>query len=222
MRRVLAALLLLGAAAAALAFRDRLDPQAVQAWVQGAGLLAPLLFVALYALATVALVPGTAFTLAGGALFGPFWGTLYSLTGATLGAVGAFLLARRLGAERLAAWLERRAGSRLEQLLRGVEREGWRFVAFARLVPLFPFNLLNYAFGLTRIPLLPYALASFVFMAPGAAVYTYLGHVGREALAGREGVARQALLALGLLAAVAYLPRLLRRRGSSRESGGGN
>ena len=63
----------------------------------------------------------------------------------------------------------------------GVSAEGWRFVAFVRLVPLFPFNLVNYAFGLTRIRVGEYVLASFVCMAPGALAYTYLGYAGREA-----------------------------------------
>ncbi|HGG58736.1 MAG TPA: TVP38/TMEM64 family protein [Gammaproteobacteria bacterium] len=89
--------------------------------------------------------------------------------------------------------------------------EGWRFVAFVRLVPLFPFNLLNYALGLTRIPLLHYVIASYLFMAPGAVAYTWLGYVGREALAGSEGMVKKALLALALLAGAAFLPRMIRR-----------
>jgi hypothetical protein len=77
-------------------------------------------------------------------------------------------------------------------------------------VPLFPFNLLNYALGLTRIRFLPYVLASLVFMLPGALAYTYLGFAGREAIAG-EGLIRNGLIALALLAAVAFLPRLVAR-----------
>jgi uncharacterized membrane protein YdjX (TVP38/TMEM64 family) len=93
--------------------------------------------------------------------------------------------------------------------MRGIEEEGWHFIAFVRLVPLFPFNLMNYAFGLTRIRLGEYVLASFVCMAPGALAYTYLGYAGREAASGQAGAIRKALLALGLLAAVAFLPRLV-------------
>jgi hypothetical protein len=101
-------------------------------------------------------------------------------------------------------------------LIRGVEEEGWRFVAFVRLVPLFPFNLVNYAFGLTRVALGEYAIASFVCMAPGALAYTYLGYAGREAASGRAGVIHKALAALALLAAVAFLPRLVRRLRGAR------
>jgi uncharacterized membrane protein YdjX (TVP38/TMEM64 family) len=78
-------------------------------------------------------------------------------------------------------------------------------------VPLFPFNLLNYALGLTRIPLTHYVLASLVCMAPGTLAYTWLGHAGREALAGDASAIRYGLIALALLAVVGFLPRLVRR-----------
>jgi uncharacterized membrane protein YdjX (TVP38/TMEM64 family)/rhodanese-related sulfurtransferase len=209
------ALLLVLAAAIALGFtyREHVDVAALEAWVAGAGAAAPLLFIGLYALATVLFLPGSVLTLAGGALFGPVWGTLYNLTGATVGAVLAFVIARYLASHWVRTRVEAGAstGGRVERLVKGVEAEGWRFVAFTRLVPLFPFNLLNYALGLTRIPLLHYALASFVFMLPGALAYTYLGHAGREAVAGEEGLIRNGLIAMALLAVVAFLPRLVAR-----------
>jgi len=93
----------------------------------------------------------------------------------------------------------------------GVASEGWRFVAFVRLVPLFPFNLLNYALGLTRISFITYLLATWVFMLPGAFAYSWLGHAGREALSGADGLVRNVTIALSLLAAVALLPRLVRK-----------
>jgi uncharacterized membrane protein YdjX (TVP38/TMEM64 family) len=198
---------LVAAIAVAVAYRDRFDAAALEAWLDGRGMWAPLIFIGLYALGAALFLPGSVMTLAGGALFGPVWGTLYNLVGATLGASLAFLIARYLAAD----WVAERTGGRLKQLITGVEKEGWRFVAFVRLVPLFPFNLLNYALGLTRIGWLPYALATFICMAPGALAYTYLGFVGREAMAGSEGLIRNGLLALGLLALVAFLPRLVRR-----------
>lgn len=205
--RVLIGLLLLAAVGAAIIHRDRLDPAALQAWVAGAGAAGPALFMAIYALATVLFLPGSVLTLAGGALFGPVWGTLWNLAGATLGAALAFLIARHLGAD----WVSRRAGPRLSRLNEGVSSEGWRFIAFVRLVPVFPFSLLNYALGLTRIPFLVYVVASGIFMLPGAIAYTWLGYAGREALAGGEGLIRNIGIALALLAAVAFLPRLLRK-----------
>ena len=206
-RRILLLLALAICVATALLYRDRLDAAALQSWVQQAGIAAPLLFMLIYALAAVLFLPGSVLTLAGGALFGPLLGTVYNLTGATTGATLAFLIARYLASD----WVAQKAGGRVKQLIDGVESEGWRFVAFVRLVPLFPFNLLNYALGLTRLKLGHYVIASYVFMLPGAIAYTYLGYAGREAVAGGEGPIRKALLALALLAVVAFLPRLIGR-----------
>ena len=187
--------------------RDQLDLAALDAWLSGLGLLAPLAYLGLYAVGTIAFLPGALFALAGGALFGPVWGTLLNLVGATIVASLAFLIARYLAG----GWVAALTGGRLKRLIDGVEAEGWRFVAFVRLVPLFPFNLTNYALGLTRISLRSYAITSFICMAPGAIAYTWLGHAGREALAGDASAIRYGLLALGLLAAIAFLPRLIRR-----------
>jgi uncharacterized membrane protein YdjX (TVP38/TMEM64 family)/rhodanese-related sulfurtransferase len=188
-------------------YRNQLDPALIENAVRALGPWGSAAHVVLFALGTVLFVPGMLFALAGGMLFGPVWGTVLNLTGAALGATAAFLAARYLAGD----WVRRRAGGRLDRLIAGVETEGWRFVAFVRLVPLVPFNLLNYALGLTRIPLIPYVLASLVCMAPGAVAYTWLGYAGREAAAGNVAAIRYGLLALGLLAATALLPRLVRR-----------
>jgi uncharacterized membrane protein YdjX (TVP38/TMEM64 family) len=187
--------------------RELLQTATIKRELQRFGGWAPILFVFLYAVATVLFVPGSVLTVAGGALFGPIWGTLWDLTGATLGATVAFVIARYVASD----WVAARSGERLGRLMRGVEEEGWRFVAFIRLVPLFPFNLMNYGFGLTRIRLREYVLASFVCMAPGALAYSYLGYAGRETAFGQAGAIRKAVLALALVAAVAFLPRLVRR-----------
>jgi len=209
-RSLIVRLLLVAALAAAIIWlgihREFLQTASLERELQRFGGWAPILFVVLYALATVLFVPGSVLTVAGGALFGPVWGTLWNLSGATLGATLAFVTARYVASD----WIAARSGERLGRLMRGVEEEGWRFVAFVRLVPLFPFNLMNYAFGLTRIRLREYVLASFVCMAPGALAYTYLGYAGREAASGQAGAIRKAVLAVALLAAVAFLPRLVR------------
>ena len=216
MRRIaprLALVLLLAAGVAwASGHRDEINLATLDGWLGSLGLWAPVAYMMLYAVSTVAFVPGAIFALAGGALFGPLWGSLWNLLGATLGATLAFLVARYLAGGLVA----RKAGGLLKRLIDGVDAEGWRFVAFVRLVPLFPFNLSNYVLGLTRIPLLHYAVATLVCMAPGAVAYTWLGHAGREALSGETDAVRYGLLALGLLAAIALLPRLIGRlRGSS-------
>ena len=186
--------------------REYWSIDAVKQWVLSLGVWGPLGFGVIYALATVLFIPGSALTLAGGALFGPWWGSFYNLTAATVGATLAFLVARYLAGD----WVERRTVGRLLKIKQGVEGEGWRFVVFVRLVPLFPFNLLNYALGLTRIPLIQYVVATYLAMLPGALVYTYLGHVGGEALEG-HGSLRSGLLALALLALVAFLPGFIKR-----------
>ena len=140
-------------------------------------------------------------------MFGPVLGTFINLTGATLGAIGAFLISRYVGSR----WIEKQFGGKLAKLQNGVETEGWRFVAFVRLVPLFPFNFLNYALGLTRIKLVHYITASYICMLPGAIAYTYLGYAGREAVAGAQDLVQKILFALGFLGAVVFLPRLVGR-----------
>ena len=191
-------------------FQDQLEPAALEARSRPREAGRRSAFVASFALATVLFLPGSVFGLAGGALFGPVWGTVWNLTGATLGATFAFLIARYVASD----WVARRAAGRLKQLIEGVEAEGWRFVALTRLVPLVPFNLLNYALGLTRIRLADYAIATLVCMAPGAAAYAWLGYAGREAAAGNRQALSYGLLGLALLAVVIFVPRLVRRMSS--------
>jgi uncharacterized membrane protein YdjX (TVP38/TMEM64 family) len=203
--------LLFAAVAAGIAVgithRESFDAGALETWVTDFGVAAPIVFVAIYAVGTVFFMPGLLFTLAAGALFGAVWGAVYSLIGATAGATCAFLVARYLASE----WVAERAGGRLKQVIEGVEQEGWRFVAMTRLIPFIPFTLLNYALGVTRIPLSHYVVASFVCMAPGAAAYAYLGFAGREAATGGESLVEKILIGLGVLAAIIFLPRLIKR-----------
>ena len=204
LRIVILAIVVAGIALA-ITYREQFDVAALEQWINEAGVAGPVLFIAIYALAAVFFLPGSVLTLAGGALFGPVWGTLFNLLGAAIGATLAFLIARYLASD----WVENKTGGRLKQLKNGVEGEGWRFVAFVRLVPLFPFNLLNYALGLTRIKLSHYIIATFVCMAPAGFAYTYLGYAGREAAAGGEGLVQKILLAVALLAVVAFIPRII-------------
>jgi len=209
--RLIIRILLMSVFAAGLVWafinRGAIDISRIEETIQSFGIWAPVIFVAMFAAATVLFLPGTVFALAGGALFGPVWGTLFNLTGATFGAVLAFLATRLV----LSDWVRQRTGPKLQKLISGVEAEGWRFVAFVRLVPLFPFNLVNYAFGLTKISLPAYGATTFVCMLPGALAYTYLGYAGKEAAMGSEGLIQKGLLALALLAVAAFLPRLIKR-----------
>jgi uncharacterized membrane protein YdjX (TVP38/TMEM64 family) len=196
-----------GGAAAAWAFDGVISADALVARVASLGVWAPVGFVLLYGVATIVMVPGSIFDLAGGALFGPYLGSALNLTGGSLGAALAFLVGRYLARD----WVEARAGRRTRGIMRSVDTDGWQFVAFVRLVPIFPYNVMNYLLGLTRIPFHHYVLATIVFMAPSTVVYTYIGVAGREAIAGDTNNLRYALLALGLLAVMLMLPRFYKR-----------
>jgi len=186
-------------------YRDLFDVAQLESWVKDAGIAGPIVFMLIYIAGTVFFFPGSVLTLAGGALFGPVWGTFFNLTAATIGAVISFVAARYLAHD----WVEKKTGGRLKSLKQGVEGEGWKFVAFVRLVPLFPFNLLNYALGLTKIKLSHYSIATYICMLPGAIAYTYIGYVGREALAGDEAVIQKVMIGIALLAIVSFLPSLV-------------
>ena len=205
--RLVLALLLVAAIVWVAVHREQINLETFDSWLASFGSWAPIGYVIIFALATVAFAPGAIFSLIGGALFGPIWGSLWNLLGATLGATLAFLAARYIVGD----WVRHKAGGLLKRLIEGVDAEGWRFVAFVRLVPLFPFNLSNYVLGLTQIPLPHYVIATLVCMVPGAVAYTWLGHAGRGALTGEADTVRYGLLALGLLAAIALLPRLIGR-----------
>jgi uncharacterized membrane protein YdjX (TVP38/TMEM64 family)/rhodanese-related sulfurtransferase len=194
-------------AAWALLAQDRVSLAALETALGELGQGAPAAFVGSFAFATVLFVPGSVFGLAGGMLFGPLWGTLWNVVGGTLGATIAFLVARYVAGE----WTAKTTGGRLKSIVEGAEAEGWRFVALTRLVPIVPFNLLNYALGLTRISLSQYVLATLVCMIPGAAAYSWLGHAGRAAMAGHGDAVRYARVGLGLLAIIAFVPRLVLR-----------
>lgn len=188
-------------------FRANLVVESIEAWVVGFGLWAPLVFMSVYLIGPPLFLPGSILTMAGGALFGPLWGTVYSLTAATAGATVAFFIARYL----ISDWVMGKISGKLKQLVQGVNAEGWRFVAFIRLVPIFPFNLSNYAMGLTKIRGYHYVVATFVCMIPGAFAYSYFGYTGREAVGGGESLITKGLLALSLLAGLTLLPSLVRR-----------
>ncbi len=207
-RRVWLALgLIVGIVLAVLLVRDRLTIAAIEHAIGRLGWWAPVLYGLLWLVVPVLCLPGAPLGLAAGALFGPIWGSLYTLVSSTAGATLAFLVARHLAGE----WVVQRTSGRLGRLVQGVEADGWRFVAFVRLVPLLPFNLLNYALGLTRISLRTYVIATFLGMLPGTVAYVYLGYTGREALAGGSGLVSKGLMALGLLAAAMLVPVMLKR-----------
>jgi uncharacterized membrane protein YdjX (TVP38/TMEM64 family) len=206
----IAAVLLLGRRAAAVL-------PALSDWVAGLGAVAPIAFAALYIAATVLFVPGSLLTLAAGALFGVVKGTAIVIVAASLGACAAFLIARYAARERVARLTER--DKRFAAIDRAVGNSGFKIVALLRLSPVFPFNLLNYALGLTSVRFRDYALAC-VAMLPGSLLYVYYGRLIGDvaALAAGERAERgwtyYLLLGAGLLATIAVtaiLTRIARR-----------
>ncbi len=171
---------------------------------------ATALFITLYTLLTVIGIPGTVLTVAGGLAFGLFWGTLWSVLGATLGALGAFWTARYL----LRDLAETKFGEYhlLGYLKKAVTQNPLRFVLTLRFVPITPFNLINFLFGLTPIHWFPYTLGTFVGILPGTFAYTWLGVSGMEALQGRDRLSF--FLALILLALLSAIPFCLRKKSS--------
>lgn len=139
--------------------------------VDSAGLWGPVLFVLAYAVLTILLVPGSPLTIAGGSLFGPFVGTALVVVGATLGATGAFVWGRRLGRDGVA----RLTGDRFEKIDEWLDERGFLAVLYVRLVPVFPFNLLNPVAGVTDLRLRDFVLGTLVGIVPGTFAYSALG-----------------------------------------------
>jgi uncharacterized membrane protein YdjX (TVP38/TMEM64 family) len=204
---VVVGLLLLGREAG-----DRLA--GLLAWVGELGIWAPVAFAVLYAVATVAFVPGSVLSLAAGALFGIAGGVAVVFVGATAGAAAAFLIARYVARGAVERRLAR--DRRFAAIDRAVGEDGRRIVLLLRLSPVFPFNLLNYALGLTRVRFADYLIAS-LGMIPGILLYVYSGRVAGDLArvatgAGVErGVGYYAVLALGLAATVAVTVVVTRR-----------
>jgi len=194
------------------------------AWISGLGPLGPLIFVTLYILACVLLLPGSILTLGAGVVFGVVKGSIAVSIGATLGATCAFLVGRYLTRDWVARWIA--GNEKFKAVDEAVAREGWKIVLLTRLSPVFPFNLLNYAFGLTKVSLRHYFFASWLGMIPGTVIYVYIGSLaGDIASLGAGGRTRTTaawvLYGVGLLATVGvtvFVTRLARKALASRIS----
>ena len=175
-------------------------------WVAGLGPAGVIAFVAIYILACLFMLPGSVLTLGAGAVFGVARGSVIVSVAATLGATAAFLVGRYFARDRVAKMIE--GNERFRAIDEAVGREGWKIVGLTRLSPVFPFNLLNYAYGITKVSLRDYFLASWIGMIPGGVMYVYLGSLaGSLATLDRQGGGRTpaqwALYGIGLVATVA-------------------
>ncbi len=185
-------------------------------WIAGLGSWGPLIFMVIYILACVLFLPGSILTLGAGVLFGLVAGSIIVSISATLGATAAFLVGRYVARD----WVARRIEGhpRFRAIDDAVAREGWKIVGLTRLSPAFPFNLLNYAYGLTKVSLRDYFFASWIGMLPGTVMYVYIGSlIGDLARLGADGRTRTnaewVLYIAGFIATVAvtvYVTRIAR------------
>lgn len=194
----------------------------LESWIADLGIVGPLVFALIYAIATVLLLPGSVLTLAAGAIFGIWEGFLTVSIGSNLGAAAAFLIAR-YGARRK---VEQVAASRpkFRAIDQAISEGGWKVVALLRLSPAIPFNLQNYLYGLTNIRFWTCVLTSWLAMIPGTFMYVYLGNVAGQAAGDRQRTAGEwALLIAGLVATVVvtvYITRLAKRKLAQQSLGG--
>ncbi|PZV12090.1 MAG: TVP38/TMEM64 family protein [Leptolyngbya sp.] len=178
--------------------------------VRQQGQYAPVFFVLLFAIATSLGFPGNVISMVGGAVFGLAWGTVWSLLGATFGAMGAFLIARSL----LHNWFTRQFGhlTLLQHLNRAIADHPFTLVVASRFTPLSPFSLLNFLFGLTPIDLKTYAWGTFLGLIPLTFAYSWFGITGYSALHGGDRL--PVVFALSLLTLLTLLPMLTKKSGS--------
>lgn len=181
---------------AGLMFQSIWDVMAIDIYIKSYGLLASVIFILLYAFATILLLPAAFMAFIGGYVFGFSHGILVNIIGSSLGVGSAFLIGRYIGAD----WVRNRLGKRSVDIVDGVERMGWKFVALFRLTPFVPFDILNFALGITSITVWRYMLASVTFMLPGMITYTYLGKIGLDIILGQpKFLFIKGIIAVGIL-----------------------
>ncbi len=177
----------------------------------------PAAFILIYIVATVVLIPGSLLTLGSGVLFGVVGGSIYVSIGSVLGATCAFLVGRYLTRDWVSQQIQ--GNAKFQAIDAAVASEGWKIVLLTRLSPIFPFNLLNYAFGVTQVSLRDYFFASWIGMIPGTVMYVYIGSLaGSLAALGSQGRSRTTaewtLYGIGLVATIAltvYVTRFAKK-----------
>ena len=187
-------------------------------WIEGLGVWGPIMFILIYVAACVLFIPGSLLTLGAGVLFGVVRGSIYVSIASTIGATACFLIGRYLARDAIS---KRTAGNpKFAAIDEAVAKEGWKIVGLTRLSPVFPFNLLNYGFGLTRVSLRDYVLASWIGMMPGTVMYVYLGSLAGDLAtlgagdAPPKSGAEWAIQLIGFAATVAvtvYVTRIAKR-----------
>lgn len=167
--------------------------------------LAPMIYIIIYSIGPSIFFPSLILTIISGMLWGPFWGVIFAICGATIGCSIPFLLSRYI----LHDNVKRLFGvKRWEKLTALVEKNGWKVVAFTRIVPIFPFPVLNYLFGITPIKFFHYVTSSFLFMLPACIAYVYFGSGIFELI--MKGNFSPLIFALLLISLIMIIPWVLR------------
>ncbi len=174
-------------------------PKIIQ-WIESLGIIGMSLFVLVYILACIFLIPGSPLTVGAGAVFGFWTGLILVSVGSTLGAVAAFLISRYLARGFIEKKIDK--SHKFSAMDMAIKREGWKIIFLARLSPIIPFFLLNYALGLTKIRLRTYIISSWAGMIPGTVLYTYIGSLGKTILTTENSLADWVILGAGLIATV--------------------
>ena len=174
-------------------------PKIIQ-WIESLGIIGMSLFVLVYILACIFLIPGSPLTVGAGAVFGFWTGLILVSVGSTLGAVAAFLISRYLARGFIEKKIDK--SHKFSAMDMAIKREGWKIIFLARLSPIIPFFLLNYALGLTKIRLRTYIISSWAGMIPGTVLYTYIGSLGKTILTTENSLADWVILGVGLIATV--------------------
>lgn len=162
------------------------------------GVWGPIVYILVYIVAVVFLIPASLLTLSAGTLFGPVMGTVYVSIASTLGAGAAFIVGRTIARK----WVEGKVkdNPKFEALDGAVAREGWKMVGLSRLSPVFPYTLTNYLFGLTKVKFWHYFIASWIGMLPGTALYVLVGSLGRAGAGEGKPPLQWVMLGVGIVA----------------------
>ncbi len=184
--------------------------QKLNEWINSFGALGPVIYVIMYIFSCVLFLPGIPITILGAVAFGAIKGTILVSIGSTLGATASFLIARYAARSMVEGWIQK--NERLKKIDEGVRKHGWRMLMITRLVPIFPFNVQNYVYGITNISLWTYVFVSWICMLPGTIAYVFAG----GALVSGKGDIRKTIMYLAIAGVffvlVSLIPGMIKKR----------
>ena len=189
--------------------RDYLSAQAIGAFIDRAGFWAPLAFILFYAAGICLFIPGTLLTGIGAAIFGPYWGFLYVWVGAMAGSTAAFLISRTLGRDFAASVV----GGKLQKYDEAIERNGFATVLYLRLI-YFPFTVLNFGMGLTRVRFWDYTFGTALGILAGTFIFTFFIGTLKDVLASGDWsrlISARVVFSLALFAVSLFIPKAVKK-----------